>query len=85
MAGAFRVEDLLAEFGKAIVSAQNTILKTAQENPAPLEGLRTAFSIGETELEVKLIFEETGALPTSDWSARARAACRTSIPASSPP
>jgi hypothetical protein len=42
------------------VSAQNTILKTAQENPAPLEGLRTAFAIGETELEVKLIFEETG-------------------------
>src|SRR5881296_1279179 len=63
MAGGLRVEDLLGEFGKAIVSAQNTILKSAQENPSPLDSLRTAFSISETELEVKLIFEESGGGP----------------------
>jgi hypothetical protein len=55
-----KVEEVLTEFGKAIVAAQNNILKAAQESPSPLDGLRTAFSISETELELKLVFEEAG-------------------------
>lgn len=58
MAGNVRVEELLGEFGRAIVSAQNQILRAALEKPSPLEGIRTVFSITETELEVKLVFEE---------------------------
>ena len=60
MADPMLVEELLGEFGRAIVTAQNRILKTALENPSPAEGLRTAFSISETEIEVKLAFEEQG-------------------------
>src|SRR5882672_5801662 len=55
-----KVEDVLVGFGQAIVAAQGRILKTAQENPSPLDGLSTAFSISETELELKLIFDEQG-------------------------
>lgn len=55
-----KVEDVLVGFGEAIVAAQSRILKTAQQNPSPLDGLRTAFSISETELELKLIFDEQG-------------------------
>jgi hypothetical protein len=55
-----KVEDVLAGFGQAIVAAQSRILKAAQETPAPPDGLRTTFSISETELELKLIFEEQG-------------------------
>ncbi len=58
MAGKADVKELLGEFGKAIVGAQNQILRAALDQPAPLEGMRTAFSITETELEVKLVFEE---------------------------
>src|SRR4051794_40104041 len=55
-----KVEDVLGGFGQAIVAAQNQILKAAQDNPSPLVGLRTAFSISETEIELKLIFDEQG-------------------------
>jgi hypothetical protein len=60
VAVSIRVDDLLTEFGTALVSAQNRILKAAQENPSPLDGLRTAFSLSETDLELKLVFEESG-------------------------
>lgn len=55
-----KVEDVLGEFGKALVAAQNRILKEAKENPSPLDGLRTAFTLSETELEMKMIFQEDG-------------------------
>lgn len=59
MATSIRVEDFLTEFGTALVNAQNRILKAAQENPSPLGGLRTAFSLSETDLDLKLVFEES--------------------------
>jgi len=69
-----KVEDVLVGFGEAIVAAQNRILKTAQQNPSPLDDLRTAFSISETELELKLIFDEqggaTGIKPVSAGASR---------------
>lgn len=69
-----KVEDVLVGFGEAIVAAQGRILKTAQENPSPLDGSRTAFSIIETELELKLIFDEqggtTGIKPVSAGASR---------------
>jgi hypothetical protein len=69
-----KVEDVLVGFGQAIVAAQSRILKTAQENPSPVDGLRTTFSISETELELKLIFDEqggaTGIKPVSAGASR---------------
>lgn len=69
-----KVEDVLAGFGQAIVTAQNRILKAAQEAPVPLDGLQTTFSISETELELKMIFDEqggvTGIKPVSTGSSR---------------
>jgi len=69
-----KVEDVLGGFGQAIVAAQSRILKAAQENPSPLDGLRTAFSISETEIELKLIFDEQGGVtairPVSAGSSR---------------
>ena len=61
MAGKLRVEEFLSEFGKALVAAQDQILRAALEKPSPIEGMRTAFSISETELEVKFVFEEEAA------------------------
>ncbi len=69
-----KVEDVLVGFGQAIVAAQSRILKAAQETPSPLDGLHTAFSISETEVELKLIFEEqggvTGIKPVSAGASR---------------
>ena len=55
-----KVEDVLAGFGAAIVTAQSRIVQAAREAPASLDGLQTAFSISETELELKLVFAEQG-------------------------
>lgn len=60
MATRMGVEELLAEFGRSIVEAQGQILKASIENPASVDGARTAFAISETEIEVKLVFEESG-------------------------
>ena len=69
-----KVEDVLVGFGEAIVAAQSRILKAAQETPSSLDGLGTAFSISETELELKLIFDEqggvTGIKPVSAGASR---------------
>ncbi len=69
-----KVEDVLVGFGQAIVAAQSRILKAAQETPSPPDSLRTAFSISETELELKLIFDEqggaTGIKPVSAGASR---------------
>jgi hypothetical protein len=62
MAGTLGVDELLAEFGRALVTAQNSIHKAALESPSPATELRTAFSISETEIEVKLAFEEDGGI-----------------------
>lgn len=60
MAGKLRVEDLLGEVGSAIVTAQSRLLKSAQENPSPVAGVPSSFAISETEIEVKMVFEEDG-------------------------
>ena len=58
MADPIGIEDLLAGFGRAIVEAQSRILKASIENPTVVEGARTAFAISETELEVKVVFDD---------------------------
>src|SRR6266404_5111084 len=55
-----KLDDLLGAFGTAIVSAQSQILQAAKDSPSPMEGLQTAFTISETEIEVRLIFDEQG-------------------------
>jgi hypothetical protein len=60
MADPIGLEDLLAGFGRAIVEAQGRILKASIENPTVVEGARTAFAISETELEVKVVFDDKG-------------------------
>jgi len=57
MAGTLGVDELLAEFGRALVTAQNNIHKAALESPSPAAELRTSFTISETEIEVKLAFD----------------------------
>jgi hypothetical protein len=55
-----RVEEVLGAFGEAVVAAQGQIRRAARERSAPIDGARVTFSITETELELKLVFEETG-------------------------
>ena len=76
MAGEIKAADLLGEFGRAIFDAQNRLNREALErSPGPV-GLPTTLSISETDLEVKLLFEEkaTGAVvrPVSRSSAELR-------------
>lgn len=58
MAGEIKVEDLLGEFGQAIHSAQLRLNRQNQERPSGAAGLPTTLSISETDLEVKMLFEE---------------------------
>jgi hypothetical protein len=69
-----KVEDVLVGFGEAIVAAQSRILKSAKEAPSQLDGLQTSFSISETEVELKLVFDEQGGVtairPVSSGASR---------------
>ncbi|MCP9471555.1 MAG: hypothetical protein NNA30_02320 [Nitrospira sp.] len=58
MAGEMKVEDLLGELGQAIHTAQMRLNKQSQERPPGSAGLPTTLSISETDLEVKILFEE---------------------------
>jgi hypothetical protein len=58
MAGEIKVEDLLSQFGQAIHSAQLRLNLQSQEKPPGAAGLPTTLSISETDLEVKMLFEE---------------------------
>ncbi len=58
MAGEIKVEDLLGEIGQAIHSAQLRLNRQSQEQPPGATGLPTTLSISETDLEVKMLFEE---------------------------
>ncbi len=57
MAEQMNVTTLLGEFGTAILDAQNTLISRAAERVAKSD-LRTLVSIGESEIEVKMLFEE---------------------------
>jgi hypothetical protein len=69
-----KVEDVLVGFGEAIVAAQGRILKAAKDAPSQVDGLHTAFSISETEVELKLLFDEQGGVtaikPVSSGASR---------------
>lgn len=58
MAGEIKVEDLLGQIGQAIFTAQQRLNKQSQETPPGPTGLPTTLSIAETDLEVKMLFEE---------------------------
>ena len=55
-----KVEEVLGAFGQAIITAQNQIRRAAHDSSAPIDGARMAFAISETELELKLVFDEAG-------------------------
>jgi len=64
MADSIRVQNLLSEVGKAVIQAQSEIRKQQLETPAPAGGMRTAVSISEAEIEVKMLFAGDGAAAT---------------------
>ena len=58
--GAVRVDALLGEIGRSMLDAQAKINADALETPPGPEGLRTGVAISETEIEVKMVFEDGG-------------------------
>ena len=58
--GAVRVDALLGELGRSMLDAQAKINADALETPPGPEGLRTGVAISETEIEVKMVFEDGG-------------------------
>ena len=55
-----RVDVLLGAIGSSILEAQNRINTDALERPPSPEGLRTGVAISETEIDVKMVFEDDG-------------------------
>lgn len=55
-----RVDVLLGEIGRSVLEAQTRINADALERPPGPEGLRTGVAIGETEIDVKIVFEDDG-------------------------
>jgi hypothetical protein len=53
-----RIDVLLSEFGKSMLEAQAQPNAVALEHPPDTEGLQTGVAISETEIDVKMIFEE---------------------------
>ncbi len=53
-----RIDVLLREFGKSMLEAQAQLNATALEHPPDTEGLQIGVAISETEIDVKMIFEE---------------------------
>lgn len=58
--GAIGVDALLGKIGTSILDAQAQINANAQERTPGPEGLRTGVAISETEIEVKMVFEDDG-------------------------
>jgi len=73
MAGEIKVEDLLGAVGQAIHSAQLRLNRQSQEQPSGSTGLPTTLSISETDLEVKMLFEESADGPVVRPASRANA------------
>lgn len=57
---AIRVDALLGEIGRSMLEAQAKINTEALELPPGPEGLRTGVAISETEIDVKMVFEDDG-------------------------
>jgi hypothetical protein len=57
---AIRVDVLLRGLGRSILEAQTQINGDMLEQPPGPEGLRTGVAIGETEIDVKMVFEDDG-------------------------
>lgn len=53
-----RIENLLQDVGQSVLSAQAGLDRALLEQPAGSGAARTGVAIAETELEVKLLFEE---------------------------
>ena len=53
-----RIEDLLQDVGQSVLSAQAGLDRASLEQPASSGVARTTVAIAETELELKLLFEE---------------------------
>jgi hypothetical protein len=55
-----RVDVLLRGLGRSMLEAQTQINTDALEQPPGPEGLRTGVAISETEIDVKMVFEDDG-------------------------
>lgn len=53
-----RIDALLSEFGKSMLEAQAQINAEVLERPVGLEGLQTGIAISETEIDLKMVFDE---------------------------
>jgi hypothetical protein len=55
-----RVDLLLRGLGQSMLEAQTQLNTAALEQPPGPEGLRTGVAISETEIDVKMVFEDDG-------------------------
>lgn len=55
-----RVDVLLRGVGQSMLEAQTQLNTAALEQPPGPEGLRTGVAISETEIDVKMVFEDDG-------------------------
>lgn len=56
--GSIRLDGLLQNVGQSLVDAQVQIDKAVLEQAAGAGGMRTAVAIAETEIEVKMVFDD---------------------------
>ncbi|MEQ8753009.1 MAG: hypothetical protein RID09_05735 [Coleofasciculus sp. G1-WW12-02] len=53
-----RIDAFLSEFGKSMIQAQAQINAEVLEHPVGFEGLQTGIAISETEIDLKMVFDE---------------------------